>query len=430
MDNVTTVTTINLNKVCRVCLMEYEEMHSIFSEIQNEDNLEEESTFLCEILMNISSIRVLADDGLPSMICTSCMELAHTSYKFQQQCNRSQEILEAYILQLQAKDFDEEAQCNKETPEEVLEYLHSNLSPTNDETNELLQVAVESVVDEVKELESNCTNDKDCLDDSLGLSSDSNFPDSSCVNPENVLIKTEVKDEPILDAAKVAASEDNVRLRQRLAIKRMKAEGNSKKGGQPAIGFSYYLKMNETGEKLYECNYCGKMYKHANSLKIHIRTHTLERPYVCSHCGKGFKQYGALSYHLRSHTGEQPYACKICGKRYRQSGTLTAHMRVHTGQKPFLCSVCGRGFRECNKAFPSSTRLKRHAIIHTGLKPYTCEVCSKSFNRLSSLRVHAKIHTDERPHVCSICGKGFIQAHALRGHMHTHSSADDVGKAS
>lgn len=268
MDNVTTVTTINLNKVCRVCLMEYEEMHSIFSEIQNEDNLEEESTFLCEILTNISSIRViiflkallkntlmlfskiLADDGLPSMICTNCMELAHTSYKFQQQCNRSQEILEAYVLQLQAKDFDEEAQCNKETPEEVLKYLHTNLSPTNDETNELLQVAVESVVDEVKKLGNNCTNDKDCLDDSLGLSSDSNFPDSSCVNPENVMIKTEIKDEPIFDAAKVAASEDNIRLRQRLAIKRMKAEGSGKKSGQPAIGFSYYLKMNETGEKV------------------------------------------------------------------------------------------------------------------------------------------------------------------------------------
>uniref|UniRef100_A0A1Y1L2X6 Protein krueppel n=1 Tax=Photinus pyralis TaxID=7054 RepID=A0A1Y1L2X6_PHOPY len=431
MSNTIIVTNDNLTKICRICLMEYEDMHSIFSEIQNVESLEEESTFLYEILMNISSIRVLANDGLPTTICTNCMELAHTSFKFQQQCNRSQEILEKYILH--AKAGGEQSEAVKD--EEVLNFLDANVSSST-----------RALVSDKCEMEN--------------VTSDAVFPYVEC----DKLGSAEETETKVLDAVKVAATEDNKRLRQRLALKRIQADTNVKE--EPA---TYVMKVNENGLKLYECSFCRKTYKHSNSLKVHLRSHTLERPYVCNQCGKGFKQYGALTYHFRSHTGEQPYVCKICGKRYRQSGTLTAHMRIHTGQRPFLCSVCGRGFRqapdlgyhmrthtkerpymcnvcgktmrmqchlvqhlrihtgerpfkcmECSKAFPSSTRLKRHAIIHTGLKPYICEVCKKAFNRLSSLRVHAKIHTDERPHVCSFCGKGFIQAHALKTHMNLH----------
>lgn len=58
MEN-TVVTTLNFNKACRACLNEGEEMHSIFSEFIPEDNLEQEqTTYLYEILMNISSMRV------------------------------------------------------------------------------------------------------------------------------------------------------------------------------------------------------------------------------------------------------------------------------------------------------------------------------------------------------------------------------------
>ncbi|KAF5270986.1 hypothetical protein FQA39_LY18855 [Lamprigera yunnana] len=69
-----------------------------FSEIRSVGSLQEETTYLYEILMNISSIRILLNDGLPTMICTNCMELTHAFYKFQQQCNHSQELLDGFIL--------------------------------------------------------------------------------------------------------------------------------------------------------------------------------------------------------------------------------------------------------------------------------------------------------------------------------------------
>lgn len=46
---------------------------------------------------DLVNFKVQSDDGLPSMICTKCIDKAHSSYKFQQQCNKSQVLLEACI---------------------------------------------------------------------------------------------------------------------------------------------------------------------------------------------------------------------------------------------------------------------------------------------------------------------------------------------
>lgn len=51
--------TLNLEKVCRVCLTENEEMHSLFSQITQEDCAEEEEAcYLYQMLMSISSMKV------------------------------------------------------------------------------------------------------------------------------------------------------------------------------------------------------------------------------------------------------------------------------------------------------------------------------------------------------------------------------------
>lgn len=58
METTSVISTINLNKVCRICLIEMEEMHSIFSELHQDTNADDETTFIYEILLNISAIRV------------------------------------------------------------------------------------------------------------------------------------------------------------------------------------------------------------------------------------------------------------------------------------------------------------------------------------------------------------------------------------
>lgn len=52
------VVSLNFNKICRVCLTENEEMHSLFSQISQEDCLEEVNCCLHKMLMSISSMKV------------------------------------------------------------------------------------------------------------------------------------------------------------------------------------------------------------------------------------------------------------------------------------------------------------------------------------------------------------------------------------
>lgn len=51
---------------------------------------------------------------MPTTLCTACLALANTSYKFQQQCNKSQIILETYLTQVKVKTSLNDA-CTKKS---------------------------------------------------------------------------------------------------------------------------------------------------------------------------------------------------------------------------------------------------------------------------------------------------------------------------
>ncbi|XP_018575106.1 zinc finger protein 846-like isoform X1 [Anoplophora glabripennis] len=452
MENII-LTALNLNKVCRVCLMECDSMFSIYSELF-EDNSDEKIPCIYEILISISSIKVQSDDGLPSMICTKCIDKAHSSYKFQQQCNKSQILLETYIEHINkelahAEDVSKTIETNQKygLKSETVESSDSELPP------ELVLINENDLIkNEVEENE--CDSLKNCIplgEDTVDqlIKDNLQVDNLELISPKIRSFNLDLKNEEVRDCS---------------------ATSNRGKSIKEIPNMNYYKK--EKGDKTveYVCNLCDKSFKYGNSLRIHLKNHSDEKPYMCSECKKSFKIYTSLMHHVRSHSGEQPYECKECGKKYKQSGTLTAHMRIHTGSKPFLCSICGRGFRQapdltyhmrthtkekpymcnicgktmsmqchlvqhmrshtgekpfqcpkCDKAFPSSTRLKRHSITHTTLKPFKCHICDKCFNRNSSLRVHTKTHLGVRSHACSICNKAFLWAHSLRGHMLTHS---------
>ncbi|XP_067330407.1 zinc finger protein 436-like isoform X1 [Channa argus] len=171
---------------------------------------------------------------------------------------------------------------------------------------------------------------------------------------------------------------------------------------------------SQSGEKSFECGFCGKTFCRESKLNVHVRLHTGETPFVCKTCGKGFRQISALNTHLKIHTGKKPYSCKTCGKGFLRSSNLLVHQRTHTGEKPYSCETCGKGFTH-------RSNLMVHLRTHTGERPYCCEVCGTRFIYSNELTVHMRSHTGEKPYSCDICGERFSGTKFLRNHMKIHT---------
>lgn len=130
-------------------------------------------------------------------------------------------------------------------------------------------------------------------------------------------------------------------------------------------------------EVLYECQNCQKSFTDLKKLQVHQQSH--ERAYGCNWCGKGFYQSADLRRHLRTHTGERPYLCTWCSKSFSQRSNLRRHMRIHTGERPYQCPHCERSFSD-------GTTLKKHQSKHD--KQYSCSLFDQSFTLARSLQLH------------------------------------------
>lgn len=94
--------------------------------------------------------------------------------------------------------------------------------------------------------------------------------------------------------------------------------------------------------------------------QVHKRLHSGDKPYECDFCGRPFRQWGDLKYHIQSrHTAEKNHQCEFCGKDFARRYSLVVHRRIHTGEKNYKCE-------HCDKEFRASSYLQVHRKIHTG----------------------------------------------------------------
>ncbi|XP_050079713.1 zinc finger protein 184-like [Anopheles maculipalpis] len=176
----------------------------------------------------------------------------------------------------------------------------------------------------------------------------------------------------------------------------------------------------ETSNRYLPCVRCGKMIRRSNMRK-HMETHeeTPKLPQLsCTHCGKKYRDAGLLKVHINSHhTFERKYACDQCDKVYFRPNSLREHFYAkHSDVKRYECNVCGLKFSNYSK------KTYHYIMTHTVAKPYSCQFCDKAFKLRSDFTLHVRTHTGEKPFSCDICGKRFNKSYNVVIHKKSHKN--------
>lgn len=87
----------------------------------------------------------------------------------------------------------------------------------------------------------------------------------------------------------------------------------------------------------FECETCGKVYKHNTNLSRHKKCHQARPFFVCLKCNLSYLRKDSLQKHLKknkcSRSCEVQLTCSQCSKIYTHKSSLNRHMKTHTDEQ-------------------------------------------------------------------------------------------------
>lgn len=387
------------SSICRVCLVSYENMASVF------DASHEPGLSIAYIIYKCTGWQVEKHDPLSNTICKSCLEDAQNAF----------DIIETYERSHQFYRF------LKDVREEESENDGSGCS-------EEVEAAERDLQDGADDVDSG--NEPDINECDIKAKEKPGFSCSHC--PKSFQVKSNLK----------------VHMRSHTGERPFTCSLCPKSFGYSS-GLQNHMRTH-TGERPFQCSHCPRSFTAGHHLKAHIQMHERRGSLRCPYCQKCFLTSLILKQHLATHTDETQFKCSQCSKSFQVEHELWMHMRVHQ-ERLFTCG-------HCSKDFALHAYLKRHlsrnarcsqsskASAHKTLghsKALKCGKCPKTFTDRSALSTHLKSHTKNKPLLegpckssgskpahsnaqrkpfkCSSCPRTFSRKSALLTHLQTHT---------
>ncbi|GLV41621.1 crooked legs [Carabus blaptoides fortunei] len=369
---------LSLDKICRSCMTEANQMRSVY-------DTNTESVQLAEMIMACASVQVISGDGLPTLICPKCEEQLSVAYLFKQQCERTDTTLREYT--------------NQHTPiKEESESLDIVVKPDID--------VLEIYDDDEDEDEDDDDDDDDGRDDdddaySGSESQHSNY--STTVRRK----KKPAKNRQCRFCNKMLSTKEGLRLHER----------------------------RHTGEKLKSCPVCHATFAKSNHLIRHMQMHnkpTDEYKHTCQECGMGFTKASHLLKHKKEHkqqssssAGNKDVDTKVGATSAAGAGADDEEMTL---VKREVDSDEDDGDDLMNMSSTSNRpKLRPKKEPNDPDKLHPCKVCNKVLTTSAGLQIHMRRHTGNNLSTCYICRKSFTKTSHLNRHMLTHGVTPQKG---
>lgn len=457
--------------ICRVCMdQDGDDLTPIFSKL--------EDAFIANIIVECTSIQILEDDGLPTVICGTCVDALKYFIGFIKKARESDRKLRK-IFKPESSAVGGGAGKGKDG-EEGQDWIPE------------LQLAV--FADDMVEVKAELDSDGEALtaevihddgDDDGENDSDWKEQESEEEKPKRRRgrrKKSESESEDV-SSEEEAPVKRTKRGRKKSTPAEFEEDSDGEdildekelatydvidKGESSVICCACYLifdsekEVKEHGEtvhskkrivnarKTFVCKICFRRYSTAYALRMHQRkTKEANKVYACTKCSARFLT--ADRWRRRSHAHNHPRdkeasASKVivaqipatvheeygriccaqaCYQSFATDELLIAH--AHTAHKvnkveqsldnkdkPVECPVCFKRFND-------EVALSRHQTRNYKPLSHQCSVCGLKVRGGEALATHERSHRNEKPFECVQCRKNFSSKGSLKAHMMVHS---------
>ncbi|XP_029692567.1 zinc finger protein 91-like [Takifugu rubripes] len=217
--------------------------------------------------------------------------------------------------------------------------------------------------------------------------------------------------------------------------------------------------------KGFPCKECDMVCPSTPSLLEHMKAHYQQEDsgrFECEQCGRIYKHAASLANHKKSHEVGS-FQCPVCTRTLPNSVALKNHLRIHTlspssahteEENEEVPDESGQDEREYSLAQDLSDGFGRSHLNHSGMghsvlqshntddqgkksssesddawdRPFKCDQCDRTYRHHGSLVNHKKCH-QQGTFKCSVCFKQFSNLAALNSHERTHSKFKSPGSS-